>query len=184
MLPPWPRGLIPWCLLEREQTLGMQLTLKHHHIAFRISHSHTPLLPACQAKTWEEKQIAWGFSLSPSMKRYIYNHTNENSTTGTGWSWYQWLLSNEVGAVANVSALAQLLPITIQLLKVSGVVSEQHGRERRLHISQEEELYNHTLPGAAVCLPSPFIFLLTNATGKEKKLDCKSSSRECFLSKC
>ena len=114
--------------------------------------SFPPTFNACQAKTWEERQTALVFSLSPSMERYIYNHTNENSTTGTGWSWYQWLLSNEVGAVADVSALVQLLPITTQLLKVSGVVSEQRGRERRLRIGQEEKLYNHTLPGASVAI--------------------------------
>lgn len=85
--------------------------------------------------------------------------------------------------MADVSALAQFLPITTWLLNVTGTISEQAKLGRRLRYSQEEELSNHTLPEATVCLPSPFVFLLTNITNGSE-VDCKNASVECFLSEC
>lgn len=84
--------------------------------------------------------------------------------------------------MANISALAQLRPITTWLLNVTGTISKQAKLGRQLHYIQEE-LSNHTLPEAAVCLPSPFVFLLTNITNGSE-VDCKNASVECFLSEC
>lgn len=147
-----------------------------------LDYSFPPTFTACQARTWEKEQVTFGFSLSPSMKSYFYNKANEKYTIGSGWSWYQWLLSNEPGATADVSALAQLRPITTWLLNVTGTISEQAKLGRRLHYIQKEELSNHTPPEAAVYLPSPFVFLLTNITSGSE-VDSKNASVECFLSK-
>lgn len=158
-------------------------------IAFKASphciteFSFPPAFTACQAKTWEQKQVSFEFSLSPSMKQYIYNSNNINSSIQAGWSWFQWLLSNELGTTTDISALALLQPTTFQLLNVTGTVQEK-GFDRRLHINREQEIANHTLPGAAVCVLPPFIFLLSNDNNGSTKLDCKNDSIQCFLSEC
>lgn len=115
------------------------------------------------------------------MKRYFYNQSNKNSTIGDGWSWYQWLVSNEAGATADISALAQIQKLTTRLINVSGIVTET-SLGRRLRILQEEELANTTLAAAPVCVPSPFVFLLTNVTNATQEVDCRSTN--CFLAQC
>ena len=114
------------------------------------------------------------------MKRYFYNQSNENSTIGDGWFWYQWLVSNEAGATADISALAQIQKLTTRLINVSGIVTET-SLGRQLRILQEEELANTTLAAAPVFVPSPFVFLLTDITNATQEVDCRST--DCLLAK-
>ncbi|XP_058437141.1 uncharacterized protein LOC131424390 [Marmota monax] len=147
-------------------------------------YSFPPTFMPCQDHSWEKHQVAVGFSLSPSLKRYLYNSSKANSTTGTGWSWFQWLISNEKGATADVSALAQLRGVQSWLFNVSGSVQDTANGRRLKNISYNSQVSNATLPSAAVCLHSPFLFLLTNdtnTTGSEM-IDCSNCTY--VLSEC
>ncbi|KAG3271111.1 hypothetical protein H1C71_023919, partial [Ictidomys tridecemlineatus] len=141
-----------------------------------------PIFTPCQDHSWEKHQVATGFSLSPSLKRYLFNSSNNNSSVGTGWSWYQWLISNERGATADISALAQLQGAKSWLYNISGRIEEDSGRGRRLkNITFNSQLSNATLPPTAVCVQAPFLFLLTNST-QTGMLNCANVS--CYLSEC
>ncbi|XP_058428295.1 uncharacterized protein LOC131423344 [Marmota monax] len=141
-----------------------------------------PTFTPCQDHSWERLQVAKGFSFSPSLKRYGYNFNHSaNSSTGVGWSWFQWLIFNEKGASADISALAQLLGVRSWLANVSGTVRESERGNRLTSVSFNSLLYNATLPPAMVCVQSPFLLLLTNDTSSGM-LDC--SSVTCLLSEC
>ncbi|XP_058437055.1 uncharacterized protein LOC131424383 [Marmota monax] len=141
-----------------------------------------PTFTPCQDHSWEKHQVAKGFSLSPSLKRHVYNFNNSaNSSTGVGWSWFQWLISNEKGASADISALAQLLGAKSWLANVSGTVRENERGNRLTSVSFNSLLYNATLPPAMVCVQSPFLLLLANDTSSGM-LDC--SNVTCLLSEC
>ncbi|XP_058442231.1 uncharacterized protein LOC131425033 isoform X1 [Marmota monax] len=140
-----------------------------------------PMFTPCQDHSWEKHQVAKGFSLSPSLKRYLYNSSNNNSSIGAGWSWFQWLISNEKGATADISALAQLRGVQSWLFNVSGSTQDSGWGRRLKSISHNALLGNATLPSAAVCLQSPFLFLLANVTS-QRMLNC--SNITCYLSEC
>uniref|UniRef100_UPI004038A47E uncharacterized protein LOC143402351 n=1 Tax=Callospermophilus lateralis TaxID=76772 RepID=UPI004038A47E len=141
-----------------------------------------PTFTPCQDHSWEKHQVAKGFSLSPSLKRYVYNFNNSaSSSTGVGWSWFQWLISNKKGASADISALAQLLGAKSWLANISGTVRESEQGNRLTSVSFNSLLYNAALPPAMVCVQSPFLFLLAEATSSEM-LDCSHTT--CLLSEC
>ncbi|KAL6058265.1 hypothetical protein STEG23_030902 [Scotinomys teguina] len=144
--------------------------------------SFPPIFMACQDKTWEWHQPSKGFSLSPSIKCYILDSIKPNSRSGDGWPWFQWLISNEAGAVSDISALAQLDGVFHQLLNVSGSLTSNQKNKRLSNITENTEVYNITLPKAAVCIQSPFIFLLTNVTPNDNWVACLNNS--CFLAEC
>ncbi|KAL6046462.1 hypothetical protein STEG23_021423 [Scotinomys teguina] len=141
-----------------------------------------PIFTACQGRTWEWRQISKGFSLSPSIKRHLLDSKRNGSSSGDGWPWFQWLISNEAGAVSDISALAQLGGIEHHLVNISGNLTDHKGDRRLSHIKENGELLNVILPEAAVCVQSPFVFLLTNATPIDNLVDCFNDS--CLLAEC
>ncbi|KAL6031553.1 hypothetical protein STEG23_003186 [Scotinomys teguina] len=81
---------------------------------------------------------------------------------------------------------------TVQALEKKGLYiapekvqkdSIDHKGDRRLsHIKENGELFNATLPEAAVCVQPPFVFLLTNATPIDNLVDCFKDL--CLLAEC
>ncbi|KAL6082780.1 hypothetical protein STEG23_031222 [Scotinomys teguina] len=141
-----------------------------------------PIFTACQGRTWEWRQISKGFSLSPSIKRHLLDFKRNGSSSGDGWPWFQWLISNEAGAVSDISVIAQLGGIEHHLVNISGNLTDNKGDRRLSHIKEIGEFFNATLPEAAVCVQPPFVFLLTNATPVNNLVDCFKDS--CLLAEC
>ncbi|KAL6085811.1 hypothetical protein STEG23_036493 [Scotinomys teguina] len=137
---------------------------------------------ACQGRTWEWRQISKGFSLSPSIKRHLLDSKRYESSSGDGWSWFQWLISNEARGVSVISTLTQLDGIEHHLVNISGNLTDHKGDRRLSHIKENGELFNATLPEAAVCVQPPFVFLLTNATPINNLVDCFKNLR--LLAEC
>lgn len=143
--------------------------------------SFPPIFTPCQSKSWEQKQLSPGFTLSPPLKRFIIGKS-ENSTIGDGWPWFQWLVSNRMGAVSDISAIAQLGGIDHKLQNISGTVrNDPQGGTRLSNIKVNEEMFSATSPKAEVCVQTPFMFLLTNTTS-EGTVDCTIA--ECILAEC
>ncbi|KAL6083622.1 hypothetical protein STEG23_027613 [Scotinomys teguina] len=168
---------------------GPAYTSKSFHLfCLRMQVRHITGLPynpqgqACQGRTWEWRQISKGFSLSPSIKRYLLDSKRSDSSSGDGWPWFQWLISNEAGAVSDISALAQLGGIEHHLVNISGNLTDHKGDRRLSHIKENGELFNATLPEAAVCVQPPYVFLLTNAPPTNNVVDCFKNS--CLLAEC
>lgn len=51
--------------------------------------SFPPIFTHCQDRNWDYKEVAPGFSISPSLKKFSYNFTKNGTSTGSGWPFYQ-----------------------------------------------------------------------------------------------
>ncbi|KAL6029841.1 hypothetical protein STEG23_037649 [Scotinomys teguina] len=92
------------------------------------------------------------------------------------------MVSNEDGAVSDISALAQLDGIEHHLVNISGNLTDHKGDRRLSHIKENGELFNATLPEAAVCVQPSLVFLLINATPIDNLVDCFKDL--CLLAEC
>ena len=113
--------------------------------------------------------------MSPPLKRFVWGRGNASSV-GDGWPWFQWLVSNEAGAVSDISALARTDDVVHKMLNISGTVKT--GRLYNITVNGEKS--NAIYSRAEVCVQAPFAFLLVSSTNHI--VNCAED--QCWLAEC
>lgn len=144
-----------------------------------------PIFTPCQSKNTPENKIMAGFTLVPPLKKFSYkNKTTARAGNHKGWPWYNWMLINDAGATADISALSNLFGSKHVLWNVSATRNVSESSIRFLPMKTHKQLANASLFPAPVCVQPPFLFLLANITTNTTTLECTSSSVTCYLAEC
>nr|XP_045011999.1 uncharacterized protein LOC105944874 [Jaculus jaculus] len=147
------------------------------------NYAFPPTFTPCQSPDKIQKQILQGFQMTPPLRRYQFKSKGNNTLSNSaGWPWYQWLLSNEVGAMADVSALAGLLGAKHALWNISAVRINKNDKIYIKDITKNHQWINSSFNPASICVQAPFFFLTANVSTNTSSIDCKNTT--CWLAEC